>query len=161
MYWYDLTLLTATCVAELGMLCVCLARRVRVIWILGLYSFVATLGMMLVAQYAPLSYIWLAGKIDALGNIVMAAVFVGLLSQIWNRRWLYVPISVAYLGLAISQLICTVMRWHHGTTPFVARTEMISWMVAMVMMAMTARLVPRLPRTPMLRHVWRDLTLGD
>ena len=152
---------SAKCVAELTLLGVCMSRRVRAVWLLGGYSFITTLGLMLVVERSVPLYMKLLPWVDRVGTAVMVLVFIGLLHALMCRQWVYVPLSISYIGLLLSQMVCTGLHWHDGTTATVARLHMLSWMVAIALMAMTARLVPRLPRTPMLRHVWRDLTLGD
>lgn len=161
MYWYDLALLTITCLAEIWLLCVCISRRVRAVWLIGGYSFVATLGMMLVAEHAPGSYIRLVGHVDKVGNVIMALVFVGLMSQLWSRRWIYLPVTLAYIGLLLSQIVCALVKWQMGTTTLLARLEMGSWLVAIVVLTLSSRLIPRDGDQLLLAFLWRDLIIGE
>ena len=154
-----LTVWAAKCVADLCLMGVCLNRRIRFAWLLGAYSFFTTLALMLVVRDAPGMYPWFRSLVGVGGAVVMSLVFMGLLSVLMKRNWLYLPMTIAYIGLLLTQMICVAMRWHQATE-FIAWLEMLSWLIAVATMAMCARLIPR-QSTALAAYVAHDLIIGD
>lgn len=143
-----LTLWTLKCLAELYFVYTCATRRVKIIWLLGTYSFPTTLVLMLAVQYKWGVYFKLDEYINKVGSLVMLYVFINLFFILfWEKRKQYIPIFTTTCYLILSQILLSNLNSAFGYNLWLGRMAIIIWMFAILHLSKHCRSFPRSMRS--------------
>lgn len=140
------------CLAELLLVTICLQRRVRCVWLVGVYTFTSTLGLMLLAEAQYCHYRNVDQWVSKIGAGVMLLVAVGLLRMLKRKHYEYHWLVLAYFTLLWSQVTLALVRVHWGCPPWLNYLGMLSWPAGVLWMAWEAWWIPR-----PVKMSWRSL----
>ena len=144
---WTLALWVLKCLVELNFLYTCIARRVKVVWILGTYSFTSTLTLMLVFDHFPSWFVYTTRWVDIIGTLVMAAVFTCIAGYVIDGEEKYTPTLVMLSGLITTQFVCVKLNLHLSHSIWLNRLNIILWILGILGLTYTSRKFPRLLRT--------------
>lgn len=140
---WTLALWVLKCIVELNFLYTCIARRVKVIWILGTYSFTSTLTLMLVFDHFPSWFVYTTWWVDVIGTLVMAAIFTCIAGYVIDGEEKYTSTLVMLSGLITTQFICVKLNLHLSHSVWLNRLNIILWILGILSLTYTSRKFPR------------------
>ena len=144
---WTLALWILKCIVELNFLYTCITRRVKVVWVLGTYSFTSTLTLMLVFDHFPSWFVYTTRWVDIIGTLVMAAVFTCVAGYVIDGEEKYTPTLVMLSGLITTQFVCVKLNLHLSHSMWLNRLNIILWILGILGLTYTSRKFPRLLRT--------------
>ena len=140
---WTLALWVLKCIIELVFLYTCIARRVKVIWILGIYSFTSTLILMFIFDNFPSWFTYTTWWVDVIGTLIMAAVFVCIAGYVIDGEENYLPTLVMFLVLIASQFLCIKLNLHLSHSVWLNRLNIVLWILGIIGLTHTSRRFPR------------------
>jgi hypothetical protein len=139
---WTLALWVLKCLVELGFLYSCITRRVKIIWVMGVYSFTSTLTLMFIFDNFPSRFVYTTWWVDVIGTLLMAAVFACLAGYIIDGEENYIPTLVMFTVLITSQFVCIKLNLRLSHSPWLNRFNIILWILGIFGLTYTSRRFP-------------------
>jgi hypothetical protein len=139
---WTLSLWVLKCLVELALLYVCVTRRVRIIWLLALYTFTSSLGLMLIFDHLPTLFVTATRWVDITGTLIMCFIFTQLVSYVVEGEAGYCPVLAMFVVLITTQTVCYKLNTIY-TSVFFNRLNIILWIVSLFGLILTCRRFPR------------------
>ncbi len=140
---WTLTLWVLKCFVELGFLYTCITRKVKVVWIMALYSFTTTLLLMITFDWFPSKFTLVTWWVDLLGTLVMSAVFVTLAGYVIDGEEGYLPILYTFIGLITSQVVCLKLNLYLSPSIWLNRLNILLWIFFILILTHFSKRFPR------------------
>lgn len=146
MYITKLTLIfwVLKCFAELWLCWVSIVRKVKTIWLLGLYTFCTTLGLMVMYRYAEYkTYCSADHWVSVFGMLLMCYIFIQLTFYVIDQELSYFPLLGWFIYLLLLQLICQRLNFTLPYNPWLGRMESVTWTFSILLLTLQCRRFPR------------------
>jgi len=140
---WTLALWVLKCLVELSFLYTCITRRVKVIWVMALYSFTSTLFLMITFDWFPSKFTLFNWWVDLFGTLLMAAIFTSLAGYVIDGEEGYLPVLSAFIGLITSQFICLKLNLCLSPSMWVNRLNILLWILGIFLLSHTSKRFPR------------------
>ena len=139
---WTLSLWVLKCLVELALLYVCVTRRVRIIWLLALYTFTSSLGLMLIFDHLPTLFVTATRWVDITGTLMMCFIFTQLASYIVDGKKEYYPVFGMFAVLITTQTVCCKLNTIYSSI-FLNRLNILLWIISLLGLIFTCRRFPR------------------
>ncbi len=140
---WTLALWVLKCLTELNFLYTCITRRVKVVWILALYSFTTTLILLVVFDRLPSKFTLTTWWVDFLGTLLIAAIFACLAGYVIDGEEGYFPILITFVGLITSQFVCLKLNLYLSPSLWLNRLNILLWILCILILNQLAKRFPR------------------